>query len=91
MEEIRKDGKYISSDNLGIPESVKDYWQFGDYLMKDYYKKKITQDLIFKDYVDMVDYMSQKDDSILKSIDALSHDFMKLLTTDQLMNFYEIK
>ncbi len=56
IEEIRIDGINKTEDNLGIPESVKDYLKYESWLDKG----KIAKDLINKDYVTKYEYVKQK-------------------------------
>jgi hypothetical protein len=79
IEEIRKDGKNLSTDDFKIPSQVAQYWDNEKYkYLKEIYIEKIVKDILHKDYVSEMDYIIQKTDSILKKKDELCFKYIRL-------------
>lgn len=82
VDEIRKDGKNMSDDNLNIPKSVSKHWEYEhDEYLKELYVKDIVKELLNKQYVYKYEYRSQEVDKILKEKDELLFEFLKLPET----------
>jgi hypothetical protein len=79
VDEIRKDGKNMSNDDLNIPKSVTHHWEYEkkEYL-QDLYVKDIIKDLLHEDYLEEYEYRYQEFDKILKAKDPLCFEFIRL-------------
>lgn len=89
VDQIRKDGKNMSNDDLKIPESVKNHWKYEnrEYL-KDLYIKDVLKDLLGLDYVKEYEYRFAEIDKILKEKDALAYDFLRQTKNNELIKNY---
>jgi len=85
VDQIRKDGKNLSNDDLNIPKSVEYYWENDDFVfLKELYIKDIVKEVLGKEYLPEYEYVNQKTDSILKKKDELCFNFLKI-PIDELM------
>lgn len=82
IDQIRKDGKNMSNDDLNIPKSVSRHWEYEnrEYL-KDLYVKDIIKEILKEEYLDKYEYRNQEIDKILKDKDPLVFEFIRLPTT----------
>lgn len=78
VDEIRKDGVNMSNDDLNIPESVTNHWEYEnkEYL-KDLYVDNIIEEVLGKEYMSEYDYRNQEIDKILKEKYPLVYEFIK--------------
>lgn len=77
VDEIRKEGKNRSNDDLKIPESVKNHWRYEnkEYL-KDLYVKDILKDLLNIEYLPEYEYIDEGITKKLKDKDSLAYKFL---------------
>ena len=77
VDEIRKDGVNMSNDDLNIPKSVINHWEYEnkEYL-QDLYVDNIIKEVLGKEYLDKYEYRYQEIDKILKEKDPLVFDFL---------------
>lgn len=78
VDEIRKDGINMSNDDLNIPKSVTNHWEYEnkEYL-EDLYVDDIIEEVLGKEYMSEYDYRSQEIDKILKEKYPLVYEFIK--------------
>jgi hypothetical protein len=78
IDQIRKDGKNMSNDDLKIPESVKNHWRYENQeYIKDLYIKDIVKELLNEEYLPEYEYRFEEINKILKEKDALAFDFLR--------------
>lgn len=79
IDEIRKDGKNLSNDDLNIPEALENHWKYEnkEYL-QDLYFGDVVKEVLHKEYMKEYEYRSQEIDKILKEKDPLVFEFIKL-------------
>lgn len=84
IDQIRKDGKNMSNDDLKIPESVKNYWSYenNEYL-KDLYVKDVLKDILNIDYIPKYEFIFAEIDKILKEKDLLAFEFLSQMSKKQ--------
>ncbi len=83
VDEIRKDGKNLSTDDLKIPKSVEYYWENQNFeFLKELYIKDIVLEFLNKNYKTEFEYVNQKTDSILKKKDDLCFNFFRIPTDE---------
>jgi hypothetical protein len=77
IDQLRKDGKNMSNDDLQIPKSVKYHWEYEnkEYL-KDLYVKDILKDILNIEYIPDYEYISDGISKKLKDKDALAYEFL---------------
>lgn len=78
VDEIRKDGVNMSNDDLNIPKSVTNHWEYEnkEYL-EDLYVDNIIEEVLGKEYMSEYDYRNQEIDKILKERYPLVYEFIK--------------
>lgn len=76
VDEIRKDGKNMSNDDLNIPKSVTRYWEYEnrEYL-QDLYVDDVLEEVLGVEYLGKYEYRNQEVDKILKEKDPLVFEF----------------
>jgi hypothetical protein len=79
VDQIRKDGKNMSNDDLNIPKSVQNHWKYEnrEYL-KDLYVSDIIKEVLNEEYKPEYEYRYEGVDKILKKKDSLSFQFLRL-------------
>ncbi|MBQ4914254.1 hypothetical protein J8L85_07390 [Maribacter sp. MMG018] len=79
VDEIRKDGVNISNDDLNIPKSVINHWEYEnkEYL-EDWYINDIIEEVLGEEYMSKYDYRNQEIDKILKEKYPLVYEFIKV-------------
>lgn len=77
VDQIRKDGKNFSNDDLNIPNSVENHWQYenNEYL-KDLYVKDILKDLMNIDFIPEYEFVYKGVKEKLIDKDALAFAFL---------------
>ena len=78
LDDIRINDKNFSDDNLGIPESITDYWRYGEDFMKSYYKEKIISEFVDNNYISNYEYFDNEVNKLIRSKDELAFDFIQL-------------
>jgi hypothetical protein len=82
IDEIRKDGKNMSSDDLNIPKSIMRHWEYENReSLKDLYVKNIIKEILDEEYLDEYEYNIQEKGKILKEKDPVVFDFVRLPLT----------
>lgn len=78
VDEIRKDGVNMGNDDLNIPKSVTNHWEYEnkEYL-EDLYVDDIIEEVLGKEYMSEYDYRNQEIDKILKEKYPLVYEFIK--------------
>jgi hypothetical protein len=77
IDEIRKDGKNMTIDDLQIPASVKSHWRYEkDEYLKDLYVDDVIKDVLNAEYVPEYKYVYEGINKILKLKDALAFDLL---------------
>lgn len=78
VDEIRKDGVNISEDDLDIPESVLNHWEYENReFLNDLYVDDIIEEVLGKEYISENKFRSQEIDKILKEKDSLVFEFIR--------------
>lgn len=77
VDQIRKDGKNMSNDDLKIPKSVKNHWKYEnkEYL-NDLCVKDVLRELLNIEYIPDYEYISDGVDKKYKDKDALAFEFL---------------
>ena len=77
IDQIRKDGKNMSNDDLKIPESIKNHWKYeNEEYLKDLYVKDVLKEVLGIDYLPDYEYRLNEINKILKEKDALVFEFL---------------
>lgn len=79
IDKIRKDGKNMSSDDLNIPEEIKNHWEYENHeneYLRNLYFDDIVKKVLNKEYVEKYDYRDKEINKILKKEYPLEFDFI---------------
>lgn len=79
VDEIRKDGVNMSNDDLNIPQSITNHWEYEnkEYL-EDLYVEDVIEEVLGKTYMSQYEYWNQEVGKILKEKDPLVFEFINL-------------
>lgn len=77
IDQIRKEGKNISNDDLKIPESVKNHWRYEnrEYL-EDLYVDEVLKELLGIEYISDYVYITEGVNKLYRDKDALAFEFL---------------
>lgn len=79
IDKIRKDGKNMSTDDLNIPEEIKNHWKYENHekeYLRDLYFDDVVEKVLNKEYVEKYDYRNKEINKILKKKYPLEFDFI---------------
>lgn len=77
IELIRKDGKNMSNDDLGIPESIISHWKYEKNIpLKDLYVKDVLEEVMGIEYLSEDDYILKQKYENLRKKDSVIFEFI---------------
>ena len=81
VDKIRKDGINMSNDNLSIPKSIENYWEYEnreEKYLQDLYFDDVVKEVLNKEFMTKYEYRGQEIDKILKNKYPLIFKFVRL-------------